>query len=128
VRASSATEEVDREDRGANRRIGDRARLWGGGGQKTGQLVGGILFAIAALAMAFGGFLTFIWAAIGLTLEENRWPSGFKSGWLVPLVLELIALLFSLFLLRNSRNPALVAIGAISLGLVVFLVVISPYF
>jgi hypothetical protein len=119
---------VDREDRGAKRRVGDRTRLWGGGGQKTGQLIGGILFALAALAMAFGGFLTFIWAAIGLTLEEDRWPSGLKSGWLVPLVLELIALAVSLFLLRNSRNPALVAIGAISLGLVVFLVVISPYF
>lgn len=119
---------MEREDRESTRRIGDRTRLWGGGGQRTGQLVGGILFAVAALGMAFGGFLTFIWAAIGLTLEENRWPEGFKSGWFIPLVIELIALLISLFLLRNSRNPALVAIGTISLGLVVFLVVISPYF
>lgn len=129
MRATSATEqEVEAEDRGTGRRIGDRARLWGGGGQKTGQLVGGILFAIAALAMSFGGFLTFIWAAIALPLEEDRWPDGFKSGWFVPLVLELVALALSVFLLRNSRNPALVGMGAISLGLTVFLVVISPYF
>jgi hypothetical protein len=129
VRATSATEqEMEAEDRGTRRRIGDRARLWSGGGQKTGQLVGGILFAIAALAMSFGGFLTFIWAAVGLTLEESRWPEGFKSGWLIPLVLELVALAISVFLLRNSRNPSLVGMGAISLGLTVFLVVISPYF
>jgi hypothetical protein len=83
---------------------------------------------IAALAMAFGGFLTFIWAAIGLTLSEDRWPEGFKSGWFIPLVLEGIALVISVFLLRGSRNPALVAIGAMSLGLLIFLVVISPYF
>ena len=95
--------------------------------QRTGALVGAILFALAALAMAFGGFLTFIWAAIGLTLDEDRWPDGFKSGWLVPFVLEIVALFVSLFLLRSSRNPALVVIGALSLGLLVFLIVISPY-
>ena len=104
------------------------ARLGAAAHVRTGALIGAILFALAALAMAFGGFLTFIWAAIALTQPEREWAESVKSGWFLPLVLEGVALLVSLFLLRSSRNPALVAIGAVSLALLIFLVVISPYF
>jgi len=88
----------------------------------------GVLVMLALLALLFGVFLTFLWAAIDLGGGRDSAPSDFDEFWLAPIGLMALSFALALAALRYGRSRAAAATCAASLGLAIFLLAISPFF